>query len=82
MTNFLKIFAGLGLAVALGACSQLDTAKTAVVGFVADKGNKYCEVRDPEFRDEAIARINAELAKEGANWQLLGVSCNDAAPAE
>lgn len=81
MKSALKLAACAAAVALLGACSQLGTAKSAVVGFVADKGNDYCEVRDPDFRDEAIGRINAELAKEGAKWQLLGVAC-DEGPAE
>lgn len=66
----------------LSGCAALGGARDTVVGFVAERGNSYCEVRDAELRDEAIARINSALREEGANWSLLGVACDEPAPAQ
>ena len=64
--------------IGLSGCAAVGGAKDAVVGFVAEKGNDYCEVRDDSLRDEAIARINTALREEGAKWTLLGVQCDAA----
>lgn len=76
MKRYIPVAVPLLLAFGLSSCAAVGGAKDVVVGFVAEKGNDYCEVRDPSVRDEIVTRINVELAKEGAEWSFQGVKCN------
>lgn len=60
----------------LSGCGAIASGKQKVYSFAADKGNKYCETRDPDLRDEVVARINAGLRDEGAVFTFNGVSCD------
>lgn len=55
------------LLASLSGCSSL-------AGFIADKGNRYCDVR-PDAADAVVADINQTLAGAGAKFEVNGLTC-------
>jgi hypothetical protein len=64
------IIATLGLLLA--GCDTLSAAKGVAAGFVAEKGNSYCELRDNTLKQEALAKVNEAVKEQGALWHFEG----------
>jgi len=47
---------------------------SSVAGFIAEKGNRYCDVR-PDAADAVVADINRSLAEAGAKFEMDGLTC-------
>ena len=76
----LKTLFALPLVAQLAGCGVTETIKDTVYKRGADIGNDYCETRDGELRDSAVARINRGLRAEGAEFDFLGIECDAEAP--
>ena len=63
-----------------GAGGKVSGAKKAVAKFAANRINGYCDKvveNYGDYRDEALARINAALREEGARGTIEGVKCDN-----
>ena len=71
------LFALPVLALTLTACEGATKVRSAVYGKAAEVGNKYCDTRDADLRDDAVTRINLGLREEGARFTFDGVTCDE-----
>lgn len=61
---------------ALVGCEAVGDLRSTVRGYVAEKGNDYCDLKDEDLRNDVVDGLNERLRADGAKWTLRGIECD------